>query len=518
MSETSIGKKVLKNMLSGWVASIARVIMGIMMVPFLLKYLGKEGYGLIGLFMIIVSCVDVADLGLRKALGRELSEKNASKDKHGFEALSSTALALYISMALLMSITLWLLTPSLLGVFKVKGEYYSIAEWLLPAFGTCAILMAFIIPVFNAGVTSFMRYDIINTVSISVSIASNVCLFLIIPFFPGQTIVVWSLITILALVVNLVVIGRVYKKICYNGRISMSLVTPSLLKPIFKLGGSMYALQMTNTLSEKSNPLIISSFFGPAGVALYQTGSKVCQMLLTIVLTFTNQLYPLTTQCHVLNQGDKQKKILLIGSKYTMLLGILVSTGLFVFAESFCKLWLYEELGDDYIVVASIMQLLAIVDLTSYARGTQWPILLGMKKLKLMVWIQIPSAVVNILTSIYLVGYTDLGLAGAVYPTILLNLLRLPVLIYYVGKQVKITSGHYLKEAYLRPLICLLITFTGAKIWQLSIDCNTWLELVFAGVMTSIVWMGSLLFVGANQQERSQLIGYITKWASRSKV
>jgi O-antigen/teichoic acid export membrane protein len=314
------------------------------------------------------------------------------------------------------------------------------------------------------------------------------------------------------------VIYGIYKKHCYAGRISLYLVEARMLRPMFKLGGYMYALQMTNTLAEKSNPLIISSFFGPTGVALYQSGGKVCQMLRPIVMTFVNQLYPLTTQCHVLNQETKQKKIFLSGTKYTMLFGVLVAIGVFVYAEPFCKLWLSKELGNDYFKVAYIMQLLAIVDLTAYARGTQWPILLGMKKLKFLVWAQLPSAVLNVFVSIYLVGYTDLGLAGVVYPTIVLNLLRLPVLIWYVGKQMNVSFAHCIKESYLRPAICLALTFIGAKVVHSYIGCNTWLELVFAGVATSCVWVGSLLFVGANQQERSQLIEYGMKWMIGTKT
>ena len=518
MSNNGIVKKVLRNMLSGWAASLVRAVIALIMVPFLLSHLGKEGYGIIGLFMIIVSCVDVADLGLRSALGRELAEKNASNDKAGFEALSSTALALYTSMAIVMSLVLWASTPALLSVFRVQGEYYSVAQWLLPVFGACSILLAFITPVFVAGITSFLRYDLVNTVSISIAIIFNFCLFITLPSFPGHAIIVWAAVTILALLVNLVVLSRIYKKSCYDGRISMYLVSPGLLRPMFKLGGYMYALQMTNTLAEKSNPLIISSFFGPVGVALYQSGGKVCQMLRPIVMTFANQVYPLTTQCFVLNQEDKQKKIFLSGSKYTMLFGILVATGVFVYAEPFCKLWLYNELGEDYLIVSHLMQLLAVVDLTAYARGTQWPILLGMKKLKILVWTQLPSAGINVMASIYLVGFTNLGLAGVVYPTLVLNLLRLPVLIWYMGRQLKISVTHCLKESYLRPALCLVITFLGAQIARLHIDCNTWFELVLAGVMTSVVWGGSLFFVGANNQERSQLIEYASKWVSTIKA
>ncbi len=57
----------------------------------------------------------------------------------------------------------------------------------------------------------------------------------------------------------------------------------------------MYAIQLTRTLSEKSDPLVISAFFGPAGVALYQPGGKLSTLIRPVVLAMADQMYPLTT-------------------------------------------------------------------------------------------------------------------------------------------------------------------------------------------------------------------------------
>jgi O-antigen/teichoic acid export membrane protein len=81
---------MIKNVLTSWGA------VGLVMVSFLFGHLGTQGYGAIRVLMSVIGFVGIADLGLRAALSRELSEKVALKDEDGFRCLSSLALILNI--------------------------------------------------------------------------------------------------------------------------------------------------------------------------------------------------------------------------------------------------------------------------------------------------------------------------------------------------------------------------------------------------------------------------------------
>lgn len=454
-------RQIAINTLTGWVASACRMAIALVLVPFLIKTLGRDGYGLIGLMGVIVSFSTVADLGLRQALGRELSEKVAHQDANGFRKLSSTALALYLGVASLLIAAGWVLAPWFTVVFKVPEHLRIAAIWMIRLYGSGSLLLSFITPVFTAGLHSFMRFDAVNIVQTCSSICSGALLLICISFFDISPLIIWAVVMFSILFLDLVIMWYFYRRWCFSGRLGFRYLDWRELKPLFQLGGYMYVLQMTNALAERSDPLVVSFFFGTSGVALYQSGAKVSQMLRPVVLTLSTQIHPLTTRFHVLNQRDKQQKTLVLGTRYTLLMGLIFSAGILLFAERFCRLWLFNALGNDYLTVAMVMRLWAVANIFDYAAAMHWPALLGMKKMPFALAVQIPSAVFNILVSIYLVGFTKWGIPGVLVATIITGLVRRPVVIWYVSKITGMSMREYIRSAYVSPgvMFILLLAF-----------------------------------------------------------
>lgn len=498
-------RQILRNTATGWVAVVIRAVIALVMVPFLFRYLGKEGYGLIGLLGVIVGISSVADLGLRGALGRELSEQVARKDSHAFNELASTALALYLCIAGVLAVTVWLLTPWMVNVFKVSEAMRSDAIWLIRIYGSVSVVLSFITPVFSAALSSYHRFDIINSIQIVGGILSSLMLFAVLSVV-SNPLYGWVGVMLLFQLVVLVLTIRVYRRYCEGAKVGIQFWNAGRLIPLFKLGGSMYALQMTNALAERSDPLVISYFFGPSGVALYQPGARLSQMIRPVVLTLSNQMHPLATKQHIDNSKEKMEKILILGTKYTLLPGALFSAVMFVFAEPFCRLWLERSIGEDYLVAAQVMMGWALADFMTYAAGTQWPILLGKKKLKFLIWTQIPTAILNILISIYLVGFTSLGIPGVLVATIIIGFVRRPILIWYTAKVCSVRPVDYFKNAYLTPLVCFVMTCIGAYALKWIVLSDTLLTLVLCAGGTSVVWAITCYFIGLTSTEREQVV------------
>lgn len=501
MPKNSTLKQILANTGSGWLAVIIRAAIALVMVPFLLDHLGKEGYGLIGLLGVIVSLSSVADLGLRGALGRELAEQVVRNDRQAFSELASTALLLYSGMALILVLAGWSLAPWFVHVFKIPGTLQASAIWIIRLYGSVSIILSFITPVFTAALSSYHRFDIVNAVQIIGGIVSSLMLFVILPVV-GNALYGWAGVMLGYSLVMLVLTVFFFFRFCEGAQIGIRYLNPARLHPLFKLGGYMYALQMTNALAERSDPLVISYFFGPAGVALYQPGGRLSQMIRPVVTMLADQMYPLTTKQHVDNQYEKMQKILILGTKYTLLLGSLFSAGMLVFAEPFCRLWLSKSIGDDYQIAARVMMGWALADMMTYAAGTQWSVLLGIKTLKVLIWTQIPTAVLNILVSIYLVGFTRLGIPGVLAATVLIGFIRRPVLIWYTAKVCRLAPATYFRTAYIRPLCCFLITFSGACLIRLFVDCNSYGFLAVSAGFAGLVWGTSSWAVGLTAPER----------------
>lgn len=65
--------KLRSNVLANFAGKAWSGIMGILFVPWYLKYLGIESYGLIGLFVSLMALLSILDMGLSSTLSRELA-------------------------------------------------------------------------------------------------------------------------------------------------------------------------------------------------------------------------------------------------------------------------------------------------------------------------------------------------------------------------------------------------------------------------------------------------------------
>src|SRR5690606_8751372 len=88
-------------------------------VPFLVAYLGAEGYGLVGVYLVAQSIVAVLDMGLGTMLTREAALLD--KDKQSLSDLVRTSEVFYWSAAVVIVLG-WLVFSGNLTAFLNPGE------------------------------------------------------------------------------------------------------------------------------------------------------------------------------------------------------------------------------------------------------------------------------------------------------------------------------------------------------------------------------------------------------------
>lgn len=506
----SVVKQIIMNTFTGWLAVGIRGALALVIVPFLLTQLGKEGFGLIGLLGVIVSMAAVADLGLRSALGRELAEQLVCNDRQAFSELASTALALYLCIACVLGLIGWMLAPWVVEVLRVSESLQEDAVMMIRVYGTLSILFSFITPVFSAALSSHHRFDVVNSVQIIGGILSSIVLLVGIPIVENP-LYGWVGIMLISEAAILLLTLVFFRKFCKEAEIRIHFINRKRLVPLFHLGGYLYVIQIANMFSSTANPLFLSTFMGPVSVALYQPASKLSAMFSPIVMTLTEQLYPLTTRFHTTDNKERLQQIFCLGAKYTLLLGCLVSACIFIFAEPLARLWLFDSLGTDYLIVVQVMQAFAIVDLLAYASGTQWPILLGMRKLEFLSILLVLTAILSIAVSIYFVGFTSVGVVGVLYGTIIGRLIKVVLITTYVVKLVGFRMIEYIQQSIVGPMFCLF--FSGMAGWVLvrNFLCDSWIELLLMVGGTALVWFVSCWFLGLNLTERYLILTTIKK-------
>jgi O-antigen/teichoic acid export membrane protein len=485
MNKTLI--QIFKNTASSWGAIAIQAVIGVVMVPFLLGRMGTEGYGVIGIIGAIVAFSSIADMGLRAALERELTEKVALKDEEGFRRLSSTALFIYLIIAILIGSVGYVMAPWLCSLFNVSEQYHDLVIILLRTYALFTLLLSFITPVYAAGICSFMRYDVQNHITSASQFVVSLLLFICLSVFDYNPLVIWCMVMALGAVLRLGLMFIFYRRHCYGGKIGPRWIELKSLKPLFKLGGSMYILQLTQMMAVQMDPLIISKFIGPSGVALYQAGSRLPQMINPLVTSLTSQLTPLTTKYHIASNNDREQQVLVFGTKYTLYLGALFSAMMLVFADAFCHLWLFNQIGNDVASVALILKLWAVANLLRYAGTAGYPILLARKKMSYLLWLNVPTAIFNLILSIYLVAYANIGVAGVMMGTLVTDIVRRLVGTWYLPRVLNLSIISFVKTSYLTPILLFAVLLaTGSSLGK-WVGTESWHKMAFSSMATGIV-------------------------------
>ena len=88
-----------RNLLAGLASSAWTALVSLAVVPFYLKYLGIEAYGLIGFFVTTQILLQLLDLGLAPAINREVARGYASGNLDEARSLLRTLAVIYWGMA-----------------------------------------------------------------------------------------------------------------------------------------------------------------------------------------------------------------------------------------------------------------------------------------------------------------------------------------------------------------------------------------------------------------------------------
>ena len=103
------------NRLAGMANSIGSAIVGLAAVPFYLKYLGIEAYGLIGFFVTTQAVLSLLDMGMAPTINREVARCSASGNLKDAGKLLHTLAVVYWCMAGAIALLILALAPLIAG-------------------------------------------------------------------------------------------------------------------------------------------------------------------------------------------------------------------------------------------------------------------------------------------------------------------------------------------------------------------------------------------------------------------
>ncbi len=103
---------VKKNIAANLIGNIWQVIVGLLFIPFYVKFMGVESYGLVGIFATLSVLAGVLDMGLGNTINREMARRSVLADgKQEIRNLVRSLEIIYWCVAIFIGLIIIIISP-----------------------------------------------------------------------------------------------------------------------------------------------------------------------------------------------------------------------------------------------------------------------------------------------------------------------------------------------------------------------------------------------------------------------
>ena len=364
------GKLLAHNMLLNLIGQGLPLLVGVVSVPFIIRGLGTDRFGLLSLAWVVLGYFAIFDLGLGRATTKFVAEALGKGEEKEIPRIAWTSVTVQALFGLLGSMVLIALTPLLVGrILNVPPELIGEAKVMFYIL-TPSVPIILISSSFQGILEAFQRFDLVN----AVKIPSSTLTFLL-PLFglyfgfrlPG-IVMLTLLARIGALLVYMMLDFRIMPQLRkYSGSLS-------LFPHLFSFGGWVTVTNIVGPILVYLDRFLIASLLSMASVAYYSAPYGMVTRLSIISTSLSVTLFPAFSSLEGAENKEKIGTIFARSVKYILLtLGPVVLI-VMLFARDILGLWL----GTEFLLESTIvLQVLALGVLINSLAHTPFALLQG---------------------------------------------------------------------------------------------------------------------------------------------
>ena len=403
---------IARNVGTRYLAIAVEMLIGLVMLPFNLRHLGQEAYGLWMLTAGLTIHFSVLDMGYGSALVKFIAQYRAHKDARALNEIASTMFYVYAAIGAAAYLVVIVLALHLGSFFRITPAQADTGKWLLLIIGL-NIACNFPFSVFGGVIDGFQRYDRNNLVAIvsSLAVASANAAVLVAGYGLVALVAATTSVRLLTYFVYRTNAYRIYPPL----RINTSFFRRSRLREV--TGFSIYSsiIDWANKLNYELDEIVIGVFLGTAPVAIWAVADRIISGTQRLTNQVNGVLFPFIVDSDTTNQNARLQRLLLEGTRLSIATVVPIAVALILLAKPLVKAWVGKA-GPQMMASAPLIQILAIVVALRVGSATGTTLLKGAGRVRYLAAVNIASGLVNLILSALLVR--PFGLIGVAVGTL----------------------------------------------------------------------------------------------------
>ncbi len=481
------------------------IVIGILLVPFLLKTLGDYEYGVYKLLISTASYLSVLDFGIGGTITRyvvKYNTENKQREKENFVAMGLVIYGVLSVAVLCIAAVVCLFIPNMYQASINPGDMRYAQTIFMVLCSTTAVQL--FNHAFHGLFAAYEKFIYSKTLSI-VKVCLRILLIFIGLYFIKSAFIVAIVDFVLAVCV--LICHILFSKSALKFRIKLHKWEWSVAKEagIFTLAILMQAI--INQFNSNVDNVVLGMFTTAATIAVYSMALQLFTMYSNLSTAVSTIFLPsISRNVFAGASNDEITESIVRPSRMQLMVLLFALSGFILFGKDFINIWVGKGYETVY-VLACILLSAATIELS---QNTITSVLKAKNKLHGKTMILMLSTICNAIITVLSVPKFGVygALAGTVFSLIFGYGLALNI---YYHKKIGINMYTYYKKTYKGILPAVLIsTVPGILIGKL-INANSWIMFGVEAIIYCAIYAVIIYFIGASREEKRYILKIIKR-------
>lgn len=344
-----------KNIAANIAGSIWQALMGLIFIPFYVKFMGIESWGLVGFFYTLLIMFALLDLGLSNTLNRELARLSVLPGKEQeMNNLVRTLEVLYWGIAIFVGVAVVALSPLLAHHWIKAGQLSPKTIELTLLIMGFVIALQMPVGFYSGGLLGLQKQVLLNVINIGMSTlrgaGAALVLWLVSPtiqaFFIWQIVVSVIQISLLALFL--------WRRLPRCSKYAV--FEKQLFKGIWRFAAGMSGISALAVILTQLDKVILSKMLSLETFGYYTLACVVSNGLSIITTSISNALFPRFSALAILQDEKTLKDLYQISTQLMVVLVLPIAMMLVFFSYEILLVWTGSS-----VIAQNASQLLSIL-------------------------------------------------------------------------------------------------------------------------------------------------------------
>jgi O-antigen/teichoic acid export membrane protein len=452
MSKSQI---LIRNTFYNFLSYIWFAILTFIFVPYIVKKLGYQAYGVLAIATVFIAYFALLDFGFGWSITKYISEYLGRAEEQQVQDIINTGMAIFIIASLGGSSLIIFLTPIFIRYVLNIPQTLINASYFVFYVGALGFFFNMIFGMYGSILQALQRFDVLNKIKIcritlSFSLAA---LLLKLGFYLKAVVILYTFIAFL----NCVIFFYITKKLLpqFNFKPKIKLKT---LKKMAKFGSAMISANIFSQINEKIDRLLIGIYLPVNRITFYSIPFNLGYQMQVIAISISRIIMPAVSE--FTGTGGKEGIVIqlyLRATKYVLTILIPLCFLALSIGDKFLLYWMDIEFARKSSFILRILSLAFLIFSTTFVgaatiQGRGRPFM----------WVKFMAFVTlfNLMLCTFLVP--KFGTKGASVALLIYSVVLSPLFLNEINKKIlKISNLTLLKYSIVKPLVLGLVFFLG---------------------------------------------------------